>query len=119
MKLFLDENLPRSLVLSLNELGFVVTHASDVGLRGAKDYEIAEYARKQNAILITKDLEFGSFLIYPKTSHHGLIILRFPDYFKSYDIARALTEFLKTFDHNNLIGKLIVLEIGHYRIREL
>ena len=119
MKLFLDENLPRSAVKELKSLGFEVEHTSEVGLRGASDKEISSYAKKQNAILITKDLEFGSIIIYPKGSHYGLIVLRLPDYFNSQDIIRVLTDFLQQINAADLIGKLIVLEIGRYRIREI
>lgn len=119
MKLFLDENLPASLVESLVKLGFEVEYARYTNLRGADDKKIAEYARKQNAILVTKDLEFGNYLIYPKNSHYGLIILRLPEYFKGYEIINSLEIFLKEFDTDNLTGKMIILELGHYRIREL
>ena len=119
MKLFLDQNIPKSTVKELVLLGFQVEHASEVGLSNASDEEIAEYAKKQNAILITKDLEFGSSIIYPSQAHHGLIILRLPNYFTAHDIVRILKNFLEKFDPNNLVKKIVILELGRYRIRAM
>ena len=69
MKFFLDENIPLSVTDSIKSLGFEVEHVRTSGLRGATDKQIAKYAQKQQAILVTKDLEFGSSILYPKDSH--------------------------------------------------
>lgn len=119
MKLFLDENLPKSFVKELTSLGFEVKHVSDVGLIGSKDKEIAVYAKKERAILITKDLEFGNLIIYPKNSHYGLIVLRLPYNFNVAQILKSLNDFFLNFDQNDLPGKIIVLELGKYRIRTI
>ncbi len=119
MKLFLDQNIPRSAVKELLSLGFEVEHASEVGLTEAVDKTIATFAKKQNAILVTKDLDFGSVLTYPKGSHYGLLILRLPHYLSAEDSTRMLKNFLENTDHNNLVGKITILELGRYRTREI
>ena len=119
MKLFLDENIPRSAVKELKSIGFEVEHASDIGLAGAVDKDIAKYAKKQNAILITKDIEFGSLILYSKETHYGLVILRLPHYFKADDIIRILKDFLRSIEPSLLIGKIAILELGKYRIRDI
>lgn len=119
MKLFLDENIPRLAVNELKTLGFEVEHASEVGLKGANDRLIAEYAKKQMAILITKDLEFGSLIVYPKGTHYGLIVLRLPNYFTAENVVRVLKDFIKNVELHDLIGKMIVLELHKYRIRDI
>ena len=117
MKFFLDENIPRSFVKELETMGFEVEHAADANLKGATDTEIAKYAKKQKAILITKDIEFGSFILYPKGAHHGLIILRLPYNAKIEDILKYLKAFLTQIKINDLVGKIHVIEIGRYRVR--
>lgn len=117
MKFFLDENMPLSVANSLKELNFEVEHARTSGLRGAPDKQIAEYARKQQAILVTKDLEFGSSILYPKGSHYGLLILRLPHKWTPEKVTKALKEFLTKIDTKRLTKAITILEVGKYRIR--
>ncbi len=118
MKFLLDENLPLSLVQSLRDPNFDVEHVILQGLRGVSDQEIALYARENNRILITKDLEFGNPLIYNKEAHYGLIILRLPYYTKKERIVQILRYFLKEIDVNKLKGKIVVLQLKGYRIKD-
>ena len=73
----------------------------------------------QNAILITKDIEFGNHIMHPRGAHHGLIVLRLPYKFITKDIARILKIFLTNIDSAKLAGKISIIEVGRYRIREL
>jgi predicted nuclease of predicted toxin-antitoxin system len=117
MRLFLDENIPLSVCDALQHDGYDVEHVRQVGLRGAVDIKIAAYAKKQQAILVTKDLEFGNVMVHPIGNHFGVIILRFPHHFRAADIHRLLTQFLGKVDVNNLAHSITVLEVGKYRIR--
>jgi len=119
MRFFLDQNIPLSVVEMIRQLGFEAEHAKDAGLKSAPDKKITEYAKKRNAILITKDLDFGSLISYPKGSHHGLIVLRLPDHFTGEQITKTLKRFLTKTDSGKLVGSLIILEIEKYRIRKL
>ena len=119
MKFFLDENIPFSVTDSIKELGFEVEHARTSDLRGAPDKKIAEYARKQQSILITKDLEFGSSILYPKGSHYGLLILRLPNQWAADKVIKAIKEFLTKIDPQELVNSITVLEIGKYRMRKV
>ncbi len=76
MKLFLDVNIPYSALVICEELGLKASHARDIGLQRAADKEIAEFAKKDGSILITKDLEFANTKLFPLNSHNGLIIMR-------------------------------------------
>jgi len=119
MKLLLDENLPFSFVQSLTESGFVVEHVRNVGLRGALDKEIALYAKNKKYILVTKDLEFGSPLLYPPGSHYSLMILRLPYNCKKEQVLKIITNLLNSVNRTNLLGYITVVELGRYRIRKL
>ena len=74
MKFILDENMPLSVRDTLRESGHEVEHIRETSLQGASDFEIANHARKKNAILITKDIEFGSIILYPENAHYGSIV---------------------------------------------
>lgn len=119
MKFFLDENLPLSSLDAIQKLGFKAEHVKTVGLQGRSDKTIAEYAKKQQAILITKDLEFGSLTVYPKNSHYGVIILRLPHYFTAKQIIDALNNFLTKIRPETLAHTITVLEVGRYRSRDI
>jgi predicted nuclease of predicted toxin-antitoxin system len=103
----------------MRELGLEAEHARNVGLRSAPDKDIAEYARKRKAILVTKDLEFGSPLVYPVHSHYGVLIVRLPHYFTAQQIAAAVKKFLSRVKPDILAGAITVLEPGRYRIRKI
>lgn len=118
MKLFLDENLPISLIAELEKLGFAVEHARQ-RLRGAEDKKLATHAKKQQAILVTKDVEFGSLVLYPKGAHYGLIVLRVPSHFHAKQIVKTLRDFFEQIQPNDLIDKITVVEVGRYRMRTL
>lgn len=119
MKLFLDENISIVVVGELERLGFEVEHASSVELKGASDKQIAGHAKKQKAILVTKDIEFGSILLYPKGTHYGLLILRLPHYFRTKQILEALKIFFKSIESKEMIGNMIIVEMGKYRVRSI
>ncbi len=117
MKIFLDENISILTVNFIKMLGFKVEHAKTAGLSGANDKEIAEYARKNKAILVTKDLEFGNILIYPEKTHHGLLIIRLPNHYKTTQIIKILINFLENIKPKILENAITILEVGRYRIR--
>ena len=119
MKILLDENLPLSLVEDIKELGHEVEHVCTVGLRGAPDGTITKYAKRKKFILVTKDIEFGSLLLYPEGSHHSVVIVRLPPFYNKNQLTKAITTFFKTTKEKEIINAIIILQVGRYRIRKL
>ena len=117
MRFLLDENIPFSVLDIITNSGFEAEHVRNIGMQGSGDKQVAEYAKKQKAVLITKDLEFGNLLIYPKNSHYGLLILKLPYTFSAKQISKVLKEFLTKIDIKELVNSITILEIGKYRIR--
>ena len=117
MKFLLDENLHLSLLETFKELNLECKHAKNVGLTGAKDEEITNYARNNEFILLTKDLEFGNLILYPRGSHYGLIVINLPHNFKTEQIKNQIKNFLKKIDLEVLVGSIVILQLGRYRIR--
>ena len=58
MKLLFDENLSFRLVVSLADIFPGSLHVRDVGLLGAADRRIWEFAAEQGFILVSKDTDF-------------------------------------------------------------
>ncbi len=62
MRLLIDMNLSPKWVTFLQSSGFETAHWSDVGLVTAPDSEIMAYAKADNWVILTHDLDFGSIL---------------------------------------------------------
>jgi len=62
MKLLLDMNVPLRYSSLLMNKGIDSIRWSDVGSRDAKDTEIMSYARDNNLIVLTYDLDFSAIL---------------------------------------------------------
>ena len=63
MVLWIDAQLsPEIAVFLRQQFGLTVHTLRDLGLRDAKDIEIFEQARKQNAVVMTKDQDFPILL---------------------------------------------------------
>lgn len=74
-KLLVDENLSPRLTVFLFDLGYEAKHVRDISLKGQPDYKIVAWAKKNNHIIITRDLGFG--LTYSQSSNpSGIILLR-------------------------------------------
>jgi len=62
MKILLDMNIPLKYVALLEKRGFAPLCWSDVGAPSATDAEIMAYARNNNYIVLTYDLDFSTIL---------------------------------------------------------
>ena len=58
MRFIVDENLPLSLASWLGEQGHEAEHTSALGLNAMPDLDIARYARRTDAVIVTKDSDF-------------------------------------------------------------
>ncbi|HWE87230.1 MAG TPA: DUF5615 family PIN-like protein [Terracidiphilus sp.] len=63
LKLLVDENLPPRLVQDLADLFPGSQHVNSVGLSGAPDAAIWEYAKAGGFAFITKDKDFGNLSV--------------------------------------------------------
>lgn len=71
--LLIDENVPRSVVEWLKRKGIGVKGVFDVGLKGAKDGKVAEYAVKNDMAILTLDADFAS--IYHNVFRGSLTVI--------------------------------------------
>ena len=57
-RILADEHISKTIVSKLNSYGIDAVHITEENLRGSPDTDIAEYASKQNRIVLTRDDDF-------------------------------------------------------------
>lgn len=75
MRFIIDAELPPALAQRLSELGHAAQHVADVGLLGADDRSIWQYAREYDSVVITKDEDFSVHCL-EREKHPAVVWLR-------------------------------------------
>jgi predicted nuclease of predicted toxin-antitoxin system len=117
MKFLVDEDLPVAVVEMLRTVGHEATHIRAIGLGGKPDRVIFAAAQDRQAVLMSADLGFGNIRAYPLGTHHGIAVLRFPDYFRRSDIVNLAHRFIQSSDLTTLQGALAIITPTSVRIR--
>ena len=117
MKFLLDANIPYS-AKEIFSSEYVVFHVKDIGLEQSTDDEIINWAAKNQAVLITRDLDFANILNYPPKRYYGIVVLRLPYFYSAKNIKDALFKFINTVILNDVPKSIIIVEEGRYRIRK-
>ncbi len=76
MKLVLDMNLSPEWVPLLRRHGIEAIHWSSIGACTAPDHEIMAWARENDAVVFTHDLDFGSLLAHTQAGRPSVIQVR-------------------------------------------
>jgi predicted nuclease of predicted toxin-antitoxin system len=118
LRLFADENVHVDIIASLRNEGFDVITVIEVGLVAHKDYQILEYAEKEERILITGDKDFGGLLEFGYLYRRGKVILL---RYTTMNIQRITSELIKVLEkEKETFAKeetlLVVLSEGRYRM---
>jgi predicted nuclease of predicted toxin-antitoxin system len=117
LKFLVDEDLPRSTVRLLKEMGFIALDVRDCGLRGKTDEEIFEYAQREKAIIFTADRGIGSTLRFPLGTHCGIVVAHFPNELSTADLNVQIQKALNKLKEDDLINNLVIIEPKKIRIR--
>ncbi len=110
-----DENLPRSLAPRLRDAGFKARDVRDLGLRGASDEKIFEFARSNGLVLLSSDLGFGGRLRAMPESP-GVVLARLPNEWPTEAVNELIERSLASLP-DLIPGSLVVLEPERIRIR--
>lgn len=114
----LDENVPPVIVdyLSRKRPDWVVRHVRDIGLRGASDHAVFEWAQRNQYIVITFDEDFADARMFPIGAHAGVIRLRvWPTTVEETE--SALDRLLSSVEDSALAGSLVIIDRARIRIR--
>ncbi len=76
MRLLVDRNLTPRWISGLAIAGHDCLHWSDVGPVTATDSEICRYARENDFVVLTNDLDFPRILAHTKEGKPSIILLR-------------------------------------------
>ena len=101
----------------LRKLGYDVKGVAEAGLKGCEDDEVVNFAARENRIIITNDLGFGSVYYFSKRGRVGMIILRVhPPTVE--EVNCVLRDFLRkvNLEKERLTKCLIMLNRRRYRV---
>ena len=118
MRLLVDMNLSPEWVGVLKGAGWEAVHWSTVGNPRAEDREIMGWARAQEHVVFTHDLDFGTVLALTRTGSPSVIQVRTQDVTPAA-IGALVVGALRQFETTLEKGALIVLDEARARARVL
>lgn len=108
MRFLLDANLsPETAEYLRRHFSFDAVSLFELGKTGISDFEVSSFAKKENMVVITLDLDFGE-LYHEETKHaFGVIVLRLRDQ-RVEQVNRVLKLFFESEQ-----GKILFLDHPH------
>jgi predicted nuclease of predicted toxin-antitoxin system len=116
VKIKIDENRPRHLVVALRALGHDVDTVASEGLTGHADQEIWVAAGREKRFLITQDLDFSDSRRYRPGTHPRLLLVRLREP-GAVALAAKVMQSLTTTPIEALAGCFAVLTDNKLRIK--
>lgn len=118
MRFLVDADLPRDMTRLIESYGHTGLDVRDLGMRAAKDPEIASYARSHGLCLVSADWGFSDIRQFPPPDYRGIVILGLPDDAPGKDTLAVMRVLLERPDIiEQLPGRLAVVEEGRIRLR--
>jgi predicted nuclease of predicted toxin-antitoxin system len=118
MKLLVDMNLPPDWVAVLQQAGWESFHWSNIGNPRAADLEIFAWARQNEFVIFTHDLDFGTMLALTQADGPSVVQVRTQDVTPAA-IGKLVINALRQFESELAKGALIVLDEATVRARIL
>jgi predicted nuclease of predicted toxin-antitoxin system len=118
VKIVIDMNLTPAWAEYFTPHGIVAQHWSALGSARASDREIMDYARKQNLVVFTHDLDFGNILAVTQARGPSVIQVRTQDPVPSvvgHIVLSAIEEHSVLLEH----GALVTIDPDRSRARVL
>jgi predicted nuclease of predicted toxin-antitoxin system len=116
MTLLLDAGAPRRYLHLLREWGYPVELSVAHIPHDAPDSDVIDLASTLNAALLTVDMDFSNILEYPPSKYKGIIVLRYQPA-DEHQIDAALKVMLDDLYAEGLMGYLVIVSPGRYRVR--
>jgi predicted nuclease of predicted toxin-antitoxin system len=118
MKILIDMNLSPSWEKYLVEAGFDCIHWSNVGKGSEPDLFLFEYAKKNNYLILTHDLDFGAILAHSGEDGPSVVQIRSNNITPEF-YGKKLVSAIKQAEIFLQEGALVVIDEGRSRIRVL
>jgi len=118
VKFVVDMNLSPQWCAVLAAEGWDAVHWSKIGDVSADDRTVLEWARNNDRIVLTHDLDFGAILAATKTDAPSVVQIRVQDVLPAALGPRMVT-ILRAYEVALTAGALMVVEAGKQRVRIL
>jgi predicted nuclease of predicted toxin-antitoxin system len=118
MKILVDMNLSPRWVGVLETAGFEAAHWSVVGAHDASDMAILSYARTNDCVILTHDLDFGAILATTRGAKPSVVQIRAEDIrpgAASMQVVAALRQMSADLE----AGALVSVDVNRARLRVL
>jgi predicted nuclease of predicted toxin-antitoxin system len=119
LRILLDQNVPQAVCgfFRRGRPDWVTQHVADVGLWGATDEMILEWARADGSIVVTYDEDFADARMFPVGTHCGVIRLRvWPTTIEKTE--SALQRVIDEVTEDDLRGSLVIVDEVRIRVRK-
>ncbi|MFA4858436.1 MAG: DUF5615 family PIN-like protein [Candidatus Margulisiibacteriota bacterium] len=116
-RFFANENISPHTVEFIKSLGFDIKSVREVGLKGATDEEIIEFAIKEGRIIITFDMDYAVAYYRVFAAKVGIIVIRLRSQWHE-NVNREIDRFLRArlFEKEELKTALFILREGRYKV---
>src|SRR5947209_11009542 len=94
MKIVADEGIEKPIVIKLRAEGHHVIHIAEVAPRST-DLKILQFAKQEEALLITYDKDFGDLVFLLGHQAHGVVLLRLPESLTSWEKASIVVDVIR------------------------
>src|SRR5208282_2830297 len=118
MRLLLDQCLPRSTVLHLQNAGIEAAHVGDMGLATASDAEILHIGRLEGSVVVTLNADFHTVLALSGTTGPTVIRIRIEG-LRAEDLAGVLVKVLEICKDDLMKGATVSVTENGVRVRLL
>jgi predicted nuclease of predicted toxin-antitoxin system len=118
MKLLLDMNLSPRWVGLLAEAEIAAVHWRDAGAHNASDVEIMDYARANDYVVLTHDLDFGAILAATQGTKPSVVQIRAADV-SPETIGQSVIAALRQMEFELETGALMTVDPQRARLRVL
>jgi predicted nuclease of predicted toxin-antitoxin system len=118
MRLLIDMNLSPRWVETFNESGIEAVHWSTLGAFNAPDTAIMAYARQNDYVVITHDLDFGAILAATQGEKPSVVQIRADDVSPAAIGAHVILA-LKQMSMELDSGALLIVDPSRTRLRVL
>ena len=118
MNLVVDMNLAPDWAPLLRQHGFDASHWSEIGDPRAPDAEIMQWARDNQAVVFTHDLDFGILLAHTKAGRPSVIQVRVQNVAPA-SLGSTVLAALKAHREALEAGALVTVDAARSRVRIL
>ncbi len=118
MKILIDMNLSPEWAVIFSHHGITAVHWSTIGNPRAPDSELMDWARANDYIVFTHDLDFGAMLALTQAESPSVIQVRTQDVTPAH-LENAVVDLLRKNESILEAKALIVLDEGRSRVRIL